>query len=294
MFTTFNHTFSKSRGAILGWGISMLALGAMIVPVYSTFADKGEAMEQFMQMFPPEMLAFFGGMADFTTLEGYLNIEYFSFVPIVLAMYAIIAGGGMIANDEENGTLDLIAAHPVSRSSLFFGRLASIMVNLTLILLLAWLGLFIPVQFMENVDLDMAAILTPFVSMFAYLSLIGAFTLFLSLSMPSKKLATMIAGIVMVADFFIQGFAELNADLAPLADILPLNFYQGRGWADGLNTEWFLGLMGAAAMFTLIAWWRYLRRDIRVGGEGSWMLPAWFPVKRKAHSPTPAVKAELN
>ena len=98
----------------------------------------------------------------------------------------------------------------------------------------------------------------------------------------------MIAGILLIADFFIQGFAELNADLEPIADVLPLNFYQGRGWTDGLNNEWFLGLLAASLAFTLLAWWRFHRRDIRVGGEGSWMLPAWVPFRRKS-SPKPAV-----
>jgi len=27
-------------------------------------------------------------------------------------------------------------------------------------------------------------------------------------------------------------------------------------------------------IFTLLAWWRFQRRDIRVGGEGGWNLPA--------------------
>jgi ABC-2 type transport system permease protein len=40
-----------------------------------------------------------------------------------------------------------------------------------------------------------------------------------------------------------------------------------------LNVEWLLGLLGVAALFTLLAWWRFERRDIRVGGEGGWQLP---------------------
>jgi len=42
-----------------------------------------------------------------------------------------------------------------------------------------------------------------------------------------------------------------------------------------LNSQWFLGLLGVAALFTLVAWWRFQRRDIRVAGEGGWQFPMW-------------------
>jgi ABC-2 type transport system permease protein len=193
-----------------------------------------------------------------------------------------MAGGGMIANDEENGTLDLIQAHPISRSNLFFGRLLAIVGALAVILALSWLGIFLPVQVMDDVSLDLVDLLTPFLSMFAYLLLFVSLTLVLSLLLPSKRMASMVSGIIMVADFFLQGFGEINENLKPIADVLPLNFYQGQDWVDGLKVEWFLGLIAVAILFSLTAWWRFLRRDIRVGGEGSWQLPKFSFTRSKS------------
>ena len=42
---------------------------------------------------------------------------------------------------------------------------------------------------------------------------------------------------------------------------------------DGLKWGWVAGLLGISVLFAVIAWWRFERRDIRVGGEGSWRLP---------------------
>jgi len=274
MIAIFNNTLTKSRGAILGWGIALALLGAMFVPIYDSFKEQGDLMNQLVEIYPPEMMAFFGDISSITTPDGFLSLEYFSFIPLVLAIYAIGAGSGLIVGDEEIGTLDLIAAHPVSRSSLFFGRLAAFVSALGLILVLAYLGIFIPAQ-LSSMGLTAAELLTPFLSMFAYLLLFGGLSLILSLVLPSKRMASMVSGIILVADFFIQGFANSYSELEAVAEILPLNFYQGVGWIDGLETGWFFGLIGVATLFSLVAWWRFLRRDIRVGGEGSWELPSF-------------------
>jgi hypothetical protein len=36
---------------------------------------------------------------------------------------------------------------------------------------------------------------------------------------------------------------------------------------------WFGSLLGVAAVFSTLAWWRFERRDVRVAGEGVWRWP---------------------
>ena len=82
----------------------------------------------------------------------------------------------------------------------------------------------------------------------------------------------MISGILMVASFFITALARLDENLETVAKISPMNYYQGGMAIDGLKWGWVIGLLGISALFVLIAWWRFERRDIRVGGEGGWRL----------------------
>ena len=90
---------------------------------------------------------------------------------------------------------------------------------------------------------------------------------------PSRRAAAMISGVVLVAGFFITGLARINEDLEAAARLSPLEYYQGGDAMDGLNGGWLLGLLAFAVLFAVLAWWRFLRRDIRVGGEGSWSRP---------------------
>ncbi|MBM2850910.1 MAG: conserved rane protein of unknown function [Anaerolineales bacterium] len=83
MFAIFTNAFSRSRGAILGWGISLGLLAMYLMPFYDTLAKQKETLEKLISSYPPELLAFFGDMGNMTALftpEGYLGFEFFSWV----------------------------------------------------------------------------------------------------------------------------------------------------------------------------------------------------------------------
>jgi ABC-2 type transport system permease protein len=111
------------------------------------------------------------------------------------------------------------------------------------------------------------------VSLGAELWVFGMLALLLSLLLPSRRLAATAAGLGLVASFFITSLARINEDLETLAKLSPLNYYQGGQAITQLNLEWLGGLLAVALALTLLAWWRFERRDIRVGGEGGWGLP---------------------
>ncbi len=274
MLAVFKQSLYKSRGAILGWGITLAVLGLLFVPFYDTIAKNAEQFEELMKIYPKEIMAFFseGGMGAFTTPEGFLSIEYFSFMPLVIGIFAIMAGSGLLAADEERGVLDLIVAQPVSRTALFFGRLFALVLSMAIILILSYAGVMIATTY-SLMDLDAVQTITPFASLFALLMLFAGLALLLSMVLPARQTAAMVSGIVLVAGFFLHGLANLNDSLAKIEPFLPHSYYQSENWTQGLNVGWFVGLLGTGLIFMLLAWWRFLRRDIRVGGEGGWRLP---------------------
>jgi ABC-2 type transport system permease protein len=82
----------------------------------------------------------------------------------------------------------------------------------------------------------------------------------------------MTAGLILVASFFITGFAEITDVLEGAARFSPLTYYQSTDAMHGLRLDWLTGLLGVAILFILFSWWLFLRREIRVGGEGGWTL----------------------
>ena len=264
MLATFLHALRRSLGSILGWGLSLALLGYFLIPLYDTFAGQQEQMQQLLKSYPPEVMAFFGGSTDLFTPQGYLTVEFFSYMPLVLGIFAVLAGSSLIVSDEENGTLDLILAHPVSRTSLFLGR------SLAAILGITWLAFVAGASRSTGIDFTALEMFRPFLSLFAVLLLFGGLTLLLSLSLPSRSVAGMVGGLILVAAYFIESLSVLSDSLKPIAKYLPLHYYQSGNALSGLNAGWLAGLLGFAILFIVLAWLLFQRRDIRVSGEGSW------------------------
>lgn len=275
MIAIFRYSLSRSRGQILGWGIALFLLGLLMVWFYPSIAGQQETFEQLLEVYPPEFSAFFGDLSAMTTPEGFLSVEFFSYMPLVLGVFAVLAGSGLLASDEENGTLDLVIAYPVSRTALFLGRLLAFVVTTVAILAISWLGLVVS-KIWFPVDVGAFEMALPFLSLLAILLLFGTLALLLSMLLPSRRLAAMTSGLLLVASFFITGLARISEDLETIAKLSPLNYYQTQDAFEGLNSAWFGGLLVAAALFAVLAWWRFERRDIRVGGEGGWRISlAW-------------------
>jgi ABC-2 type transport system permease protein len=274
MFTIFKHSLSRNLGTILGWGLSLAVLGGYLVLFYDTLADQQAQLNQLISQYPPELMAMFGGMDDMFTPHGYINVEFFSYMPLILGIYIVISGSGLLVGDEENGTLDLVLAHPVNRTAVFWGRLLSFTATMLAILLITWLGFVLAIPG-TLLDISPGEMALPFLTLFTLLALFGMLALLLSMLLPSRRLAAMVSGLLLVASFFITTLARLDENLENLARFSPLNYYQGGLALLEVEWGWLAGLLGAAILFTLLAWWCFERRDIRVGGEGGWQLAFW-------------------
>jgi ABC-2 type transport system permease protein len=282
MLTVFKHAVARSKGSILGWGLSLGLLSMWMVSLYDTLAKQQEMLQKLFASYPKELWAFFGGVQDIFSPSGYINMELYSYMPLVLGIFVVLAGSGLLVGDEEKGFLDLLMSHPLGRTGLFVGRLLSFVVTLVAILTLIWLGTMIGVQSSINMKIGWGEMWLPNLSLLAILLLFGTLALFLSMVLPSRRLAASVAGLLLVGSYFINAMAEVSTSVANVAKYLPMKYYQGGLAVTGMNWTWFAGLMIAAALFAAVAWWRFEGRDIRVGGEGGWKLPTLRFWRRQA------------
>jgi ABC-2 type transport system permease protein len=271
MFAEYKHTIGRLRSQAVGWSIGLIFYGLLLGSMYDTITAI-EGIDALLKSYPQDILAFFGGMAEMTTSWGYLDVEYFTFMNLIIGIFAIGACVNLIVGDEEKGLLDLVLAHPISRSRLYWGRLLAFTTVIAVILLIAWLSLVIPSS-AYGFDLTPIEFLRPFLSLFAISMIFSTFALFLSLILPSARLAGMLSGALMVLNFLLIGLSRINPDLEPFMKYTPMVYYQGGYAIKGLEWGWFFGLLIAASLFALLAWIPFLKRDIRVSGEHSWRLP---------------------
>jgi len=269
VIATFRHMLRRYRLAIAGWGLALGIIASVTVRLYSTILEKMAVVEQLMAGMPPLIVAIAGEATVIATPGGWLHVKFFVMVPVLLGIYGVQAGAGLFAADEERGRLDLFMAYPVSRSRLFVGRLLALVSATVLILGLCWICVVLALPG-SGMELGIGRSLLPFLSTLAPLLLFEMLALSLSMIMPSRLLAAGAAGVVLVASFFVELLVSVQPALLTVARLLPLHYLRGGLAVDGFGWPGFLGQMAAAFLFGAFAYWRFLRRDIRVMGEGSW------------------------
>lgn len=284
MATTFRYALARLLGQILGWGLALFVMGALAVVRYDLMQGNRELIRQLMKGSVGQIVRMFGDIDRLTTPAGFLSLAFFSYMPLVLGVFAVLNGSGLIVADEENGTLDLVLAHPVSRTALFVGRVLAFLAATLVILGLSWLG-FVVAMSWSTLDVGWWAMARPFVSLAAELSFFGGLALLLSLVLPARRTAAMATGMILLASYFLTILARLDKGLEPVARFSPLAYYQGGDAIDGLNVKWLVGLLASAALLTGLAWWRFERRDVRVVGEGTWRWPRWPNASASAPAP---------
>jgi ABC-2 type transport system permease protein len=236
--------------------------------------DKQEQISELAEDFRPMISAMGGDVNNLASPPSFLSMRYFSLMPLVLGVWAVLAGSGLVAADEENGTLDLVLAYPVRRTSLFLGRWLALLAAIVLILAVAWLGLVL-FAWRYGFPVGAAALVRPFVSLWAVLLFFANLALLLSLVLPSRRLASAATLLVLVGGYFVTMLARIDTRLETLARLSPLQYYQSGEAVGGLNLAWLAGLLAGAALGLALAWRRFERRDIRVAGEGVWSWSFW-------------------
>jgi ABC-2 type transport system permease protein len=272
MLTVFRYAILRTRTAVISWGAGLSVLGIYLVTFYENIIEVQTQINLIMQMFPKELLVFFGDADSFMTPSGFLHLEFFSYMPIILGLLFISWGANLLVGDEEKGYMDLILSHPISRFDLFFGRVLANLGSMFAVLVIVWISTSIVIYSiaMPYTFLDMSR---PFLSLFVILIFYNTLALFFSMFFPSTRLSNMLTSILLIASFFITSLSKLDEKLIPFAKMSPMTYYQGGDALNDFEWLWACGLFGISLLLLIGAWLLFKRRDIRVSGEGSWRLP---------------------
>lgn len=225
-------------------------------PLASTpgYADLLEGM--------PEGLLEGMGWSDIGSPAGYLGSTVFGILgPILAVILAISLGARAIAGDEESGSLELLLAHPVNRSSVVLQRAWSMLVALAgagAVVLAAMLILRGPI------DLDLP--ISHLAAAAAKLSLLGfvfgSLTLAAGAATGRRGFAIGVGALGAVGAYVANALGPA-IDANWLSSVNPFGWFDGTGTLrDGLDVTGTLLLVVTAAAFLAIALAAISRTDI--------------------------------
>ena len=124
--TIFMETLRHNWRIALYWGLGIGGYAVLIILLIPS-VDVLKQYADLVANMPAGMLKMFGA-ADASSLgtpEGFLGFGFFTYTVLMLAVYAVVAGLGVTANEEDQGILDVVLSLPVPRWRIIVERLAA-------------------------------------------------------------------------------------------------------------------------------------------------------------------------
>ncbi len=283
--SVFLRAMRDQRWMVLGFGAGSALMAALILGIYPSYSD---ALEEFD--IPPAMQAFIGDI-DIASASGFITAEFFSWIPILLVVYAIIQGTGVLAGEESNGTLDLLLAYPISRARLFAEKAASIIVGTLVIIALILPGWLLPYSSVD-IDVSLGRLIVATIAIVPLILAFGGLSLLAASVLSTRRDAASAMAALAVVSFFVNTLGQASDVLDPLRPAsLFYHFHSDQIVTSGVDAVGVTVLLATAIAATGLAALMFQRRDIGVAG-GAWTQQLWDALSGAGRRREPDGQAE--
>jgi ABC-2 type transport system permease protein len=255
-------TEKRRRGTVaLAVGIGVLAL--VFVAFFPSLDSADVDIDAMLAAYPPAIQEAFG-IATLSTIEGFLAVEIYQFVwLLLLGLYFAYSAAGLIADDVERDRMDLTLSLPVSRSRVLAEKFLSLLVPIlalnTVVAAAVYVGVLAIGQSIDPLDLAMVHALSV-----PYLLACGAIGLVLSVLVSRADVAKRIAIALVFVLFLIESVAASTEEFEWLGYVSPTRYYD----PTAILVEGSYDLVGAAVLLgatvalVLLARFRFSGADI--------------------------------
>lgn len=273
MFKLLLHELRIRRTAVLGWGIGMAIFAGYIIILYPEFA---EPMAE-MNLEDIALYQVLGDFSDFASFTGFVSAEVLTFLPILLAIYAIVNGTGTLAGEEDNGTLEPIMALPLPRWKLLTAKAIALTLALSLILLIVGMAMAVAINALpEDIDTGGVVASDMIVTALAVLPLVLFFamlSLFLGAAMPSRRIASITATVILVVSYFGNNLASMVDWLERIQPLFPFHYFDSANLMKvGPDAQDIFILLAAGVVSLILALVFFQLRNVTVGAW-PWQRP---------------------
>lgn len=258
--TIFLKTLRKYRNLTLAVSIGTAIWAALVVGIYPSYSEGLEDFE-----IPAAMQGLLGEAESFSSPEGFLATEFFTFGAMLIIAIAITGGSASISGEEESGMLDLLLAQPIQRSTLVLAQVAGLATLTVIPVMTSALGFVISLQFVE-MEISSTNIYAACASMWPVSFLFLGISVLFSSSLPTRSSAAMMATGFLIASFLMVMLGEQVPLFDTVKKLSP--FY----WSDpshvlinGFNWARTAGFTLITLPLIGLSLWFFEQRDISVG-----------------------------
>lgn len=196
----------QQRAAVIWYGVGLGLYAALMTLLYPSLES---TMRQMSEGYPQEFLEALGiGGVNLSDPRGFLSAEFFSMEPLILGAFAVFAATGALAGEESAGTMEMLAALPLSRRGLFVRKSLGVAASAVGICALTSLGWIATVPFVDlHGVLRLPALLGATFAQLSFVWSVGAVGLLLGAIAPTRSTAASWTGGMLIVWYLLVAIA---------------------------------------------------------------------------------------
>ena len=262
-------TLRDRRRSLAWWVVGVFGYLLGIGAFYPIVAENRQQFEALLDTYPEELLAIMGVSEQQSLFDpvGFIQVEALGWiVPLVFAIYGAFQGARAVAGEEEDGTIDLVMATPLSRSGLVWQKL----VALVLAEMVLGTALFLSIA-LDSVLFDLEIPLGNIAAAALMAVLLGVFFGSLALAVGAatglRGLSVGVVSFVAAGSYLLNSLGGLVEGMKALRPVSPFYYYGASNpLRDGLDVQHALVLAGVAVLLLGVSLMAVRSRDLGVGG----------------------------
>lgn len=245
------------------WCLGILAFLMINLVFYPSFKDSAAELQKSFDSIPKAALSLLGGSNDFFSPIGYLNSQVmFLMLPLLLSILAISLGRSLVGREEEDMTVELLLARPVSRGRLLAAKALAGTCTLALVSLVS-LAATIGGAKLFDIAVPAPDIALACANCFLLALATGAVVFLAVATGRGRGAALGIGALVGFGGYMISSLSGTVQWLHGPAKVFPFNYYQSeailRGTYHWASALYFVVLIAGCGILSYVA---FRRRDI--------------------------------
>jgi len=262
----FFKELKRNGTSLLIWSVVITILIALTMSVFRTFMENQSKITGMLTIIPKEALQFKGisNFNDLLSVLGFYAANNVIYMMVLGSIFSIVLSSNILLKEEYDKTAEYLFTRPVTRSEIYFSKLAVVILNIFILNLVTSLVGLICMEIVKKESFSINSFLI--LSLYTLLLniLFGAIGLFLStLIKRAKPITTFCIGLVLFC-YFIFTLSKITESISKLGYISPFKYVDMNVINPAYNLDiWHLAyFIGFTLVLIGLSYRIYLRKDI--------------------------------
>lgn len=264
MLSIIKWELSRRRLYLLWWCLGIAGMIVILMLVYPSLHKQAADLDAVFRRMPESVRALRGGDTNLTSPVGYLNAEiFFVTLPLLFIIMTINLGNALLARDEQNHTLELLLARPISRTKVLLGKATAGLIVIAAVGTVSTISTAVMAK-VVNMDIAWRYVLmaTALTTLFA--TSFGAITFALNAaSLLSRRFSIAVAVVASFGGYILQSLSAASDYIKTPAKFFPYHYFIPRDMLVGTVSRGFiLYMVGILVVCALLSYVGFRRRDL--------------------------------